>query len=39
MELDLCTIDWAAIGAIATGAMAIATFVTLRNNKKQFIEL
>lgn len=31
--------DWVAVGAIATGIMAIATFVTVINNKKQFVEL
>ena len=39
MTWDLCTIDWVAIGSVATGAMAIATFITLNNNKKQFKEL
>ncbi len=39
MTWDLCTIDWVAIGSVATGAMAIATFSTLNNNKKQFKEL
>lgn len=31
--------DWVAVGAIATGIMAIATFVTVINSKKQFVEL
>lgn len=39
MTLDLCIIDWVAIGSLATGAMTIATFITLKNNKKQFLEL
>ncbi len=43
MLVELCTIniniDWVAIGAIATGIMAVATFVTIRNSKKQFVEL
>ncbi len=39
MRLDLYTIDWVAIGSLATGLMAIATFITLNNNKKQFKEL
>ncbi len=39
MKLNLCTLDWVAIGSIATALMAIATFRTLNNNKKQFKEL
>lgn len=31
--------DWVAVGAIATGIMAIATFITVINSKKQFVEL
>ncbi|MCX4334192.1 putative phage abortive infection protein [uncultured Muribaculum sp.] len=41
MLVELCTIniDWVAVGAIATGIMAVATFATIRNSKKQFVEL
>ncbi|WP_289300356.1 putative phage abortive infection protein [Xylanibacter muris] len=39
MTFDLHIIDWVAISAIATSIMAVATFVTIRNSKKQFIEL
>ena len=43
MLVELCamkiSIDWVAAGAIATGIMAVATFITIRNSKKQFIEL
>ena len=39
MTFDLHIIDWVAISAIATGIMAVATFVTIRNSKKQFVEL
>lgn len=39
MTFNLHIIDWVAISAIATGIMAVATFVTIRNSKKQFIEL
>lgn len=34
-----CKIDWTAVSAIATLIMAIATFVTIRQNKKQLKEL
>jgi len=39
MELDLCTIDWVAVSAIATTFMVFATFLTLYQNKKQLNEL
>ncbi len=40
MLVELCVnINWVAISTIATGIMAIATFATIRDNKKQFIEL
>jgi len=39
MTFDLHIIDWVAISAIATGIMAVATFATIRNSKKQFVEL
>lgn len=43
MLVELCamniSIDWVAVGAIATGIMAVATFITIRNSKKQFVEL
>lgn len=39
MNWGLYAIDWVAISSIATAAMAIATFATLKNNKKQFVEL
>lgn len=35
----ICKIDWTAVSAIATLIMAIATFVTIRQNKKQLKEL
>lgn len=39
MTWDLCTIDWVAIGSIATGLMAIVTLHSLRQNRKQLTEL
>lgn len=39
MSFELSIIDWVAVSAIATGIMAIATFATIRNSKKQFVEL
>ena len=39
MTFDLHKIDWVAISAIATGIMAVATFVTIVNSRKQFIDL
>jgi len=39
VELCVIDIDWVAISAIATGIMAVATFATIINSKKQFIEL
>lgn len=39
MSFYLYTIDWVAIGAIASFVMVIVTFVTLRQNKKQIDEL
>lgn len=39
MTFDLHIIDWVAVSAIATGIMAVATFVTIVNSRKQFIEL
>lgn len=41
MLVELCAIniDWVAVSAIATGIMAVATFITIRNSKKQFVEL
>ena len=39
MTFDLRIIDWVAVSAIATGIMAVATFVTIVNSRKQFIEL
>ncbi len=38
MKTDLCTLDWVAISAIATGLMAIATFVSLKELKRQWRE-
>ena len=34
-----CNIDWTAVSAIATLVMALATFITIRQNKKQLKEL
>ncbi len=34
-----CNIDWTAVSAIATLIMAIATFFTIRQNKKQLDEM
>lgn len=39
MTFELSIIDWVAVSAIATGIMAVATFATIRNSKKQFVEL
>ena len=39
MTFDLHIIDWVAVSAIATGIMAVATFVTIVNSRRQFIEL
>lgn len=39
MTFELFIIDWVAVSAIATGIMAVATFITIRNSKKQFVEL
>lgn len=39
MTWNLCTIDWIAIGSIATGLMAIVTLYSLRQNRKQLNEL
>jgi len=39
MEFDLCKMDWVAVSAIATFVMVIATFLALRQNKKQLKEL
>lgn len=39
MTWNLCTIDWIAIGSIATGLMAIVTLYSLRQNRKQLTEL
>ncbi len=39
MDWSLFKFDWGAIGALATAVMAFATFVTLKNNKQQFMEL
>ena len=39
MNICMCTIDWAAISAIVTALMMIATFYTVYQNKKQLNEL
>lgn len=39
MTWNLCTMDWVAIGAIATGLMAIVTLYSLIQNRKQLTEL
>lgn len=39
MTFELFNIDWTAISAIATLVMAIATFFTLRQNRKQLQEM
>ena len=39
MTFDLHIIDWVAVSAMATGIMAVATFVTIVNSRRQFIEL
>lgn len=36
---NLCTINWDAVSAIATAVMAIATFISLRQNNKQLKEM
>lgn len=35
----ICSIDWTAVSAVATLVMALATFITIRQNKKQLREL
>lgn len=37
--LDLCTIDWTAISAIASAVMVLVTLLTLCQNRKQLKEL
>lgn len=39
MYINLCTIDWAAVSAIASLLMVIATFITLRQNKGQLNQM
>ncbi len=39
MNVDLCTLDWVAISAIATLIMVIVTFITLLHNRRQLTEL
>ncbi len=38
MRLELCTIDWAAVGAIASFAMILVTWLSLRQMRRQWDE-
>ena len=39
ISLDLCTIDWTAVSAIASALMVLVTLITLCQNRKQLKEL
>lgn len=39
MKIDLCTLDWVAVSAIATAVMVIITGITLWQNRNQLEEL